>query len=106
MFYIGFMKKWVISKHCTSFDFIGSNGEVKQHSTCLDQLETQLITVFITLVGLNVVEILLPILTYKAPTVDESEGPKAVIAFEAAQNEPNSIINDMQKKELESMMDE
>jgi len=64
MFYIGFMKKYVITEYCPPYPFInGVNGEVNQHSTCIDQLEMQLVTVFITLVALNVVEILLPILT-------------------------------------------
>lgn len=58
------MKKYVITKFCPPYDFInGANGEVNQHKTCIDQLEMQLVTVFITLVALNVVEILLPILT-------------------------------------------
>lgn len=64
-----------------------------------------MLTVFITLVLLNVVEIFLPIVLYKPPEADESE-EGAAKAMKKMMQDPNSVIHDMQKDEHEMMMDE
>lgn len=74
--------------------------------TCILDLQIQLTTVFITLVALNVVEIIMPILLYKPPEADLNEGDEAVREMAKAKPNPNSIVHDIPKDDQDSMLDE
>lgn len=74
--------------------------------TCILDLQIQLTTVFITLVALNVVEIIMPILLYQPPEADLNEGQEAIEEMKLAEPNKNSIVHDIPKDDQESMLDE